>query len=124
MLSAFWADLRADLADSDPSRAARLEHAYQEAKARLDRAVPVDCGWGHCVNEVDPVDGKVIGGIGSPFCPCDRLPGWHCAYPAGQPRPAAPIKVAGRNGSRIQRSRRRHALPVLGNGYRWLPPRG
>jgi len=60
------------------------------------------CGWRTCT--VYTADGKITGGIGDPLCGCDNLPGWNSPYPAGTPKPQAPVKARGRHGSRVQRS--------------------
>lgn len=95
---------------------------YNEAKARLDRAEPVLCAWRNCVHDVDPEDGKIIGGMGPIACPCDHLPGWKSDRVEGQARPAAPVKARGRHGSRVQRSRKRHTLGSWMDAFGgWLP---
>src|SRR5690349_2459141 len=84
--------------------------AYEKEKARLDSATRVSCHFGHCFHDVDTT-GHILGGMGPVMCPCDHLPGWKAPRPAGQARPAAPVKARGRHGSRVARSRLRHRLP-------------
>lgn len=92
-----------------------------QARARLDRAVAVDCAWGWCSNDVDPLDGVILGGMGPVMCPCEKVPGGNSRYVAGRAKPQTPVKVAGRHGSRVQRSNRRHTLPYWGVDFVWLP---
>ncbi len=75
-----------------------------EARAMLSRSTAALCGWRRCTILIDPVDGKAHPLFGDPLCGCDNLPGWDSPYPAGQPKPQAPVKARGRHGSRIQRS--------------------
>ena len=63
------------------------------------------CSWRTCTVYV--ADGEITGGMGDPLCGCDNLPGWKSPYPAGTPKPQAPVKARGRHGSRVQRSARR-----------------
>lgn len=100
-----------------------IRRLLEEARVQLDRAVVVVCPWGWCSNDVDPVDGVILGGMGSPMCPCENLSGWNSQYVAGRAKPQVPVKAAGRHGSRVQRSTRRHTLPDWGADYVWLPVR-
>ena len=86
-----------------------VKRAYDEAAARMDRSIEVLCAWGTCTHFLDPADGKIHSGWGDPFCGCDNLPGWRSTRAEGLPKPAAPAKVRGRHGSRVQRSRHRRA---------------
>lgn len=97
--------------------------AYRKAEARAKREIQVSCAWGNCTHMVDPLDGKIVSGIGPMLCPCDHLPGWSSPRVQGQAKPAVPVKVGGRHGSRVQRSRRRHALPDYSDLGDWLPAR-
>lgn len=98
-----------------------IRRMLAEARAQLGRAVAVDCAWGWCSNDVDPFDGVILGGAGPVMCPCENLPGWKSQYVAGRPKPPVPVKAAGRHGSRVQRSARRHTLPDWGADFVWLP---
>ena len=100
-----------------------MEQAMSEARAQLERCVRVPCAWNLCVHEVDPLDNKIIGGMGPVMCPCDHLKGWRSPYVAGQAKPRVPAKTGGRNGSRVQRSRRRHVLPDYSSLGEWIPAR-
>lgn len=77
-------------------------------KAEHEREVAYRCAWGCCVNFYDPVKHQTTWGYGAIGCPCDNLPGWKAKHPLMLPKPAWPTKVVGRNGSRVQRTRRRH----------------
>lgn len=83
--------------------------AVAEARARLDRAVQVECAFGNCVMDVDPVDGRVFGGMGPIGCGCESLPGWKSPYVDGKPMLGWAAKPVGRHGGRIAASRRKHA---------------
>jgi hypothetical protein len=83
--------------------------AYERARRELDESTQVICPYGHCVNDV--YRGRIIGGFGSPYCPCDNLPGWNAKYPDGLPKPRTPVLPKGRHGNRVRRSIRRHQLP-------------
>lgn len=98
--------------------------ALERARARYARAVSVPCPWGWCSNDVDPLDGTVIGGFGPVECPCENLPGWRSERMAGRAKPQVPAKGRGRHGSRVQRSTARHALPDYDiDDFAWLAPR-
>lgn len=92
--------------------------ALAQARAELDRAVEVRCGWGACVNEVDPLTGRILGGVGPAGCPCEWYPGGWSTRHEGRPQPRVLTKVRGRHGSRIQRSIRRHTPPAWMVGLR------
>ena len=91
--------------------------ALADARARRDRLIEIRCAWGTCVELYDPVERVSTGGWGRSLCGCDNLPGWRSRHPEGKPKPAAAVKVRGRHGSRIQRSRarRREWLALLRN---------
>lgn len=76
--------------------------AKREMLADVRPTVDYTCGWGTC--SIWTEGGKVAGGVGDPLCGCDNLPGWNSPYPAGTPKPQAPVKARGRHGSRVQRS--------------------
>lgn len=88
------------LADMSPAERAAIDAERRE----LDEALRVPCAWGLCTQEVSRATGKILGGMGPVGCPCDLLPGWRSKYPAGTPKPAAPVKARGRHGSRRQRA--------------------
>lgn len=76
---------------------------------REERLVERLCPFGTCVTLTDPADNTVFGGWGSVGCGCDSLPGWRSKYYDGLPKPGVALKPVGRHGSRIARSRRKHA---------------
>lgn len=96
----------------------------REQDAAFERAVNDVCAWGWCTEQVDPVTNKIVCGWGPTACPHDHLPGWRSSYLDGQSKPPVPVKVAGRHGARVQRSRRRFVLPSYpGLVDEWLPAR-
>lgn len=94
------------IAECGPEFAAAVEAELAELQA-ADRVM---CAWGWCVQEVSSTTGKILGAVGPMACPCDLLPGWRSAYPAGLPKPPVPVKARGRHGSRRQRSVARRRL--------------
>lgn len=99
-----WLD---DLIGEEIAKSPAFAKAYREAGEQMERAVRRRCPFGHCVCDIDPLDGKIFGGIGDPFCGCDNLPGWRSSHYEGLPKPGWSGKARGRHGSRVQRSRRR-----------------
>lgn len=98
--------------------------ALERARARYERSMSVPCAWGWCSNDVDPLDGTVISGMGPVECPCENLPGWRSERMAGRAKPQMPVKARGRHGSRVQRSTKRHVLPNYDlDDFAWLAPR-
>jgi hypothetical protein len=83
--------------------------ARARAKAQYARATRVRCGFGHCTVLWDPVAREDLGGFGPVGCPCESLPGAGKRFLDQRPKPRMAVKAVGRNGSRVQRSRRRHA---------------
>lgn len=109
-----------DLLNSTPQGRA----AIARARARAERSIATPCPWGWCINEYDPVDRMLLAGYGPVGCPCENLPGWRTARPAGRAKPQVPTKARGRHGSRVQRSTARHALPNYDlDDFAWLTPR-
>lgn len=86
----------------------RNSPAYQRAREEMRTARQVRCAYGNCTNLVSRFTGEIVAGMGPVGCACESTPGWRSKYPAGKGKPGWKGKVRGRNGSRIQRSRRRH----------------
>jgi hypothetical protein len=101
-----WDEIRTwseSLNDHTTRETRRAERAEEEA-----RSIRIRCAWGNCVNYYDPKTNRITWGFGAVGCPCDNLPGWKGRHPEMLAKPAWPTKAVGRNGSRVQRSRRRH----------------
>ena len=95
--------------------------AYREAGERYERAVRVPCPFGRCFCEIDPLDGRIFGGVGDSLCGCDNLPGWRSSRYEGLPKPGWTGKARGRHGSRVQRSkhRRREWQQMVSDVEKW-----
>jgi hypothetical protein len=87
----------------------KFARIYAERKAKYDRAEQRLCAFGNCVMEVDPVDERVLSGVGPVGCGCEWLPGWRSQRYGGKAKPGWPAKPFGRHGGRIAASRRKHA---------------
>lgn len=112
-------ETEASFMDSLGVTEAEMAEIRAEIKIRHAREVPYRCAWGRCMNYYDPVDGRISWGWGATGCPCDNLPGWNGRHPEMLPKPAWPGKAVGRNGSRVQRSRRRHRSVGKSGYMRW-----
>ena len=102
-----------------PQERARYDRALVEAEAKFDRAVRRRCPFGRCIVDIDPLDGKIFGGMGDPYCGCDNLPGWRSKHYDGLPKPGWTGNARGRHGSRVQRSHRRR---VAWQAFARTPP--
>lgn len=83
---------------------AQVRAACEARRAEIAAATQVRCAWVACVIDVSATTGKILGGFGVVCCPCNLLPGRRSPYPAGLPKPAAPVKSRGRHGSKVQRA--------------------
>lgn len=77
----------------------------QAARDRYASLVRSVCAFGNCTVLVDS-SGRNAGGAGPVGCACEKR--W-TQWPDQTYKPAFPAKVRGRHGSRVARSRRRHA---------------
>jgi hypothetical protein len=87
---------------------ARNSPEYRRGYEEMRTARQLRCAYGNCTHFVSRFTNQVIGGFGPVGCACEYTPGWKSPYLAGKSKPGWTGKARGRNGSRIQRSRRRH----------------
>lgn len=103
-----WVEELADRLGIDLNSPENLA-AKAEAKARYARSLHFPCAYGNCTVDFDPVEKRITGGFGPVGCACENTPGWDADHPESRGKPTMAWKAIGRHGSRVQRSRRRHA---------------
>lgn len=75
---------------------------YNYERHVMDRVL---CNWGNCTDLVD-AKGRIVGGFGPIWCPCDLTKDWHKEYHAQRSRPRPAVLPKGRrNRKKTRRSK-------------------